>query len=233
MKKCTKCKRELDESKFSKLGDGLQFKCKDCYKEYYTTNHAKLMEQKQDYYIRTKPRHQAQMRKQYLNKYAITRSYYLGELNPDSTTGIGVLTEHIVYIALNDCKKCNVIGDFSFPCDLISKKYGTINVKSAKIYKNCSEYWSFRIPKAALIPNYYFCLGFNTDRSEISHVWIIPGNCELIAPTKIHITNSKKGLNKWKEYEVDVLKYNNIYKNLNIKSLPEFSNIHVIENETT
>ena len=158
--------------------------------------------------------------------YTGNRNYLYGRLNPNSTTGIGVITEHVVYTVLNDCVKCNTEDNFCAQYDLISKKYGNINVKSSKIKKVNNEnsfYWQFS--KTSKIPDYYICIGFNKTKTEILKVWIINSKILINTKNRIYISNSEKGLNKFKQFEVDLEPYNNVYQNLDITTLPEFTNV--------
>lgn len=157
--------------------------------------------------------------------YNQSRNHLHGILDPNSKTGIGVLTENVVYTVLNDCVKCNTIENFNNKYDLISEKYGTINVKSAILRNmNINTYnWHFNKNINAYIPNTYICLGFNENRTEILHVWIIPGNCNLVKRHGINI--SLHNLERVTQYEIDVMPYDKVYKNLNIYILPEFCNL--------
>lgn len=161
--------------------------------------------------------------------YFSDRNYLHGILNPESPTGIGVITEHIVYKILGDCEKCNTIDNFDGNYDLISDKYGNINVKSSVLHKQHknSYYWAFNKHKNAKIPDYYICLGFNKNRSEILKVWIIPYESKIVYRSGIRITNSENSLNRALQYEVDSSPYNNIYKNLDIYTLSEFKNLNI------
>jgi len=152
-----------------------------------------------------------------------SRNYLHGILDPSCTSGIGVITEHVVYEILGDCKKCNTKDHFLSPYDLISDKYGTINVKSSKLYKDGR--WGFCKPKNQTIPNYYICIGFDENKVEIQHVWIIPSDSKLIIKNGICITNSTKCLEKFKQYELNPEPYDNVYQNLDITTLPEFVNV--------
>lgn len=156
-----------------------------------------------------------------------SRNYLHGELNPDSNGGIAVITEWIVSNVLNDCIKCNIPEHFNFEYDLISEKYGTINVKSSKL--TSSNDFRFRKPKKQTIPDYYICIGFNEDKSVIKYVWIVPGNSSLVNNSGISI--SLHNLERAKQYEVDATPYNEVYQNLDIYSLPEFINVNTVESE--
>ncbi len=154
-----------------------------------------------------------------------TRYYYKGTLNPNSYTAIGIITEHVVYKVLEDCIKCNTDNNFNAEYDLISEKYGTINVKSAALRHQTRNRinWGFVKKPVAKIPDNYICLGFNETRMEIQHVWIIPGNSKLV--TKCGIFVALRKLERAAQYEVDPEPYNKTYQNLDIYTLPEFRNL--------
>ena len=101
---------------------------------------------------------------------------------------------------------------------------GNINVKSSLLHVGVRnrQCWKFRKKINAFIPDHYICIGFSTDRSIIEHVWIIPGDSNLLAKSGINISHTK--LNRALEYEVDSNPYNEIYQNLEIKQLHEFKN---------
>lgn len=165
-------------------------------------------------------------RKSVRDYYAIRRYNFNGILNPESKVGMGVITEHVVYEVLKDCEKCNISGAFNSNSDLISDKYGNINVKSSKLYeKGKYTSWQFNKHIVEFIPNYYICLGFNENKTSITKVWIIPGNENIIAKTGIYISKCDKGLMRFLKYEVDPTPYNEVYQNLNIYSLLEFCNL--------
>ena len=147
---------------------------------------------------------------------------YSGVLNPNSGRGIAAITEHVVYDVLKDCEKCNTFRNHNAKYDLISNSLGTINVKTSALLK--TNVWHFGRRANQTIPDYYICLGFNEDRTEIVKVFQIPGNSDLVKSYGIAITNTKRGLKKVLQYEIDATPYNNLYQNLDIYTLPEFSN---------
>ena len=157
--------------------------------------------------------------------YVNSRNYLHGTLSPNSNVGIGIITEDVVYKVLKDCEKCNTINNFHDKYDLISKKYGNIDVKSSTLRKMRAKnayYWQFRIKNKNSNVDYYICIGFNKNKSEILKVWVIDSNSCLINKGGIFVSNSKQGLERVKEYEVDSYLYNKIYQNLDITTLSEF-----------
>ena len=159
------------------------------------------------------------------NCYRSDRNFVKGILKLTTPLAIGVITEHIVYDVLGDCIKCNNENNFHSKMDLISKKYGTIDVKASKLFTSKIGIlnWNFTKNKNKYILDNYICLGFNEDKTEIQHVWIIPGNSKLVANTTIYI--SRNNIRRASQYEVDPEPYNKVYQNLDIYSLPEFRNL--------
>lgn len=153
------------------------------------------------------------------------RHHIRGTLDPNSYVGIGLITEVIVANVLK-CKKCNIGDNFNSEYDLISEKYGNIDVKSStlKKYNGHNECWSFTKSSEFETPDYFICVGFDKNRTEIQHVWFIPGNSEMIVKWNINISISN--LKRVKLYEVDSTPYNKEYQNLDIYSLPEFRNLN-------
>lgn len=160
--------------------------------------------------------------------YGCGRNYLHGTLDPNSNTGMGVLTEYVVYVMLGDCTKCNTKDSFHSDYDLISERYGTINVKSSKLCEQSenSYGWNFQIKSDSKNSNYYICIGFDKYKIQILHVWIIQNNSNLINSVGIKITNSKNGLKRAQQCEVDPTPYNEVYQNLDVTTLPEFRNIN-------
>jgi len=149
--------------------------------------------------------------------------YHRGFLSSESKLGVGVITEHVVSMVLNDCIKCNNVNSFNKPYDLISTAYGTINVKSSKLF---NTEWKFHKQPASFMPDNYICIGFDKSRREILKVFIIPGNSNIVTKYGIYIGNSRKGLSKALEYEVNPEPYNKVYQELDIYTLPEFCNLN-------
>lgn len=130
---------------------------------------------------------------------------------------------------MGNCIKCNTNDDFCSKFDLISESLGTINVKSSKLFYDTiwnKYYWTFSKPKTQTIPDNYICLGFNETRTNIERVLIIPGDSNLVTKYGIIIINSKRGLSRASQYEVDATLYNKVYKNIDITTLPEFRTLN-------
>jgi hypothetical protein len=160
------------------------------------------------------------------------RNHVFGTLNPDSSAGLGIITEHVVLTVLGDAINYNTTDYFNSKYDLYSPLYENINVKSARLYqhKECkTTHWKFAIHNGESRPDTYICLGFDSKRSKIEHVWIIPAYMYLIKKCGISIVNSEKGLQRAYQFEVDPTQYNEVYQSLNIYSLPAFCNLQQIQ----
>lgn len=149
------------------------------------------------------------------------RNYFHGQTIPNSNLGIGIITEHIVYNVLEDCIKCNTVDHMFSRYDLISEKYGTINVKSSKLHKD--DRWVFQKSKRPTDPDYYVCIGFDENRTEILYVWVIPGDSQIVTKNGIYLRPNS--VSRAIKYQVDSTPYNKVYQNLDITTLPEFRNI--------
>lgn len=160
------------------------------------------------------------------------RNLIQGTLSPTSTAGKGLLSEYIVSMVLDDCIKCNTDIVFNYKYDLISKKYGTINVKASKLGKSKSKnsyHWHFVIRDCSEIPDHYIFLALDADWTEIQHVWIIPSKEKLVKKT---CTLTLGKLKKASKFEVDNEQYNKVYQELDIYSLPEFRNLNYVDDIT-
>lgn len=146
-----------------------------------------------------------------------------GTLDTQHPVGRGTIIEYVVIHTLHDCTKTS----FNYCYDVYSQKYGTINVKSSSRHKsNVNSTWNFRKTPTSYTPDYYICVGLNEDFNKILHVWAIPGNAKIVVSTGINITDSKQGLKRANEYELDHYPYETTFQTINIESLPEFSNIN-------
>ncbi len=160
--------------------------------------------------------------------YKRDRNYLHGILDPNCTSGVAVITEFITSEVLKDTILCNTAGNFTAPYDLVSNKYGNINVKSAsgKLHTKYNNYsWRFRRGQNEKSPDYYFCIGFDEYRMNIIKVWIIPSNASIVCKSGIGIYADLSSLKRTQQYEVDPTPYNEIYQNLDIYTLPEFCNL--------
>lgn len=145
--------------------------------------------------------------------------HFNGRLDPNSSCGKGIITEHVVSIVLGDCEKCSGIS-LRHPYDLVSERYGKVDVKSNRAGGH-KDVMSWIFEKSRIVPDHYICVGFDRSRSQIEHVWIIPGTANVGAAKKIYV--SQKTLDKLHDYEVDKKPYNHAYKAVKIEDFPEFN----------
>ncbi|MCK9309359.1 MAG: hypothetical protein M0P99_03710 [Candidatus Cloacimonetes bacterium] len=166
------------------------------------------------------------------------RDFIHGVLDPYSSTGLGYISEYVVADNINDNIWYNAnINTFNTAYDMYSEEYGYISVKSSTLHyyvETNSSSWQFSVTKANKIPNNYIFVGFDDDRSDITHVWIIPSGIELIQGKQtIRISNSDIGLSRFKLYEVDATNFNTTYINMDLTSLFPFRNLHKQEGDRT
>lgn len=154
--------------------------------------------------------------------------YIRGVLDPKSFSGRGTVIEYVVLETMGDCTK----QKFNYKYDLYSQKLGKINVKSSLLkYADNHQFWNFIINPNGYTPDYYICVALDQYYANLLHVWEIPSKSNVVHNKGIVIRNSEKGLERFKEYEVDVSRYNDIYKTLDITQYPEFNNLD--KNETS
>jgi len=154
--------------------------------------------------------------------------YIRGVLDPKSFSGRGTVIEYVVLETMGDCTK----QKFNYKYDLYSDKLGEINVKSSLLkYIDNHQFWNFIINPKGYVPDYYVCVALDQYYAKLLHVWEIPGKSNVVRNKGIMIRNSEKGLERFKEYEVDVSRYDEIYKTLDITKYPEFNNLD--KNETS
>lgn len=140
-------------------------------------------------------------------------------IDPKSITGLNVISRYVISNVLQDCKP-SILTDYSY--GLQSDTLGRIHVKCDELaqYKHS---WAFRELNAKYI-NYYYCLAFDKNRTEILHVWEIPADEPVLRCGKIRVYTSKSSLKRLEEYELDMSIFNEAYYNINISYIPEFEN---------
>lgn len=152
------------------------------------------------------------------------KQYVSGTLDPNFSVGRGTIIEYVVMKTLEDCKK----ERFNYAFDLSSSTYGSINVKSSSSHRGgVNPTWHFIKTPNSYVPNYYICVGLDSEFKKILRVWIIPGDSKIVKTRGIVITDSDIGRKKALDYEVDPAPYQSVFTFLNIESLPEFRNINI------
>lgn len=144
----------------------------------------------------------------------------IGELDPDTCIGFATITEHVVIDVLGDAIK----EKFGSPYDLISESLGKVNVKYSALRRDHPNhvYWNFSKGKNSKTPDNYVCLGMDKHNTEITRVWIIPGDSEVVKEKGI--TVSPRRDKRLKRYEVDSAIYDKTFQEMDINSKPEFRN---------
>lgn len=149
--------------------------------------------------------------------------YKYGNLDKNSTMGTAFITRKIVFKKFNlDFKYDNNILNFSIPYDIYDKnKYGKIKIISSSLRNNKdSSFWSFKIKKPKLV-DFYILVGYTINKKNIKHVWIISSKSQILKNSKtINITDSRRGLSRVKEFEVNANSYNKIYHSMSIDECP-------------
>ena len=160
------------------------------------------------------------------------RGYFRGNLDPTSTSGLGIIGEYIIHKTLNDSVWYNNdITNFNYKYDIYDNNYGFIDVKTSSLIHN--HKWEFNLKFAHKVqlnclPDYYFLIGFDKDKKAILHIFAVPTDAELIKYRQVlSVANSNKSVifNMIKKYEIDPTPYNNIYKNMKLTDVYHFRNL--------
>jgi hypothetical protein len=180
-KVCSKCKIELPITEFYKRSDSnrLRSHCKYCYSTYFKNNKNHIQANKREW----------------THKTGIHQPL---EVATDCGSYLGIyITERVVSHYFDNVTR-TPMGTPGH--DLICNKGYKIEVKSACISNKNTPGWTFHI-RRNIIADYFVCLAFN-NRINLSpmHIWIIPKSIAS-GRSSITITNSKKVLKKWEQYE--------------------------------
>lgn len=160
------------------------------------------------------------------------RGYFNGNLDPTSTSGLGIIGEYIIHKTLNNSIWYNNdITNYNYKYDIYDNYYGFIDVKTSSLIHDYK--WEFNLKfthKVQLnrLPDHYFLIGFDTNKETILYVFAVPIDTELIKDRHVlTVTNSDKSiiLNMLKKYEIDSAPFNEVYKNLNIHDIYHFRNL--------
>lgn len=142
-------------------------------------------------------------------------------LDPDSTSGKGYITEALVakFLGVKTC--FDITGNFNHGAfDMYEDEdWGIINVKGSSLH--CYDgylMWHFNICKN-IAPDFFFCIGYDKDMKNVESVHIIPNEdyvCKLA-----HVNVPKDRRSKWnafKESEEEVKKWNELFHTLKLDS---------------
>ena len=149
------------------------------------------------------------------NGKGIPPEYVIGNLDINSSTGLGRLGEIIVVKTLKisndfDCNRENC----NYPIDMYHEKYGKIDVKTA-LLSDTTNIWLFLFD-AKKIADTYICLGLSSNRSNVEHVWVIPNEGEIRNKQTFGVTNSYRGLANRDHWEVDDNPYDDTLQTLDL-----------------
>lgn len=151
--------------------------------------------------------------------------YRNNSLDLDVDTGKGIIGECVVgrVLGIRSCENCDILKNYDYhnTCDLvhihgiINKEYGKIDVKTAKLRENPIGHFKWTFHTYGKVDcNYYFCLGFDSERNNIESVHIIPNDRSLIISDDIGIykyVDPSRGT-KWKKFRTDEKIYNHAYQ---------------------
>lgn len=204
MKICPQCKneKELTEYYFLKYKNNYSYWCKECIRkrqrEYNKTEKEKLRKQRYNKEYREKNREK-------LNKKRREYNYKNSNQKPMSKNkkcsqflGIYVAENVLSKVFKNVEKMPWTNPKFDFICNRGYK----IDVKSSSLsFNRANPYWHFNIYKN-VIADYFLCIGFdNRNNLNPLKLWLIPSS-KVNKKVTITMTNTKKGLKKWKEFEI-------------------------------
>lgn len=151
-----------------------------------------------------------------------------GNLDPDSNTGKGYITEVLVakFLGIKTC--FDITGNFNKgKFDLYEdENWGRIDAKGSSLhYYNGYLIWCFGTNEN-IIPDFFFCIGYDEDMKNVEYVCIIPNGDDVCESTAIWIT--KNGNSKWdkfKESEEEVKKWNDLFHTLKLDNCTVLRNI--------
>lgn len=149
--------------------------------------------------------------------YSGFKLYCKGNIDPNSPTGLKVISKHILSHVLEYCKPDLHVG---FNYSLQSESLGKVQLRCDVLHRNSWKFYDMNNPEV----DYYFLLGYNKDKTEILKVWCIPGNDPIINSTRLRVHNNKTGWCRFEEYELDSEVFNNEYWDISYASIPEFRN---------
>ena len=152
----------------------------------------------------------------YCRKHGQGSDYVIGNLNINSSVGLGRAGEILVIKTLsiekeNDCNRISCHYKF----DLIHEKYGKIDVKTSLLNDNGYNNWQFSFDPEKN-PNNYICIGLSSYRKNVKHVWIVPNEDEIKDLQIFGVKNSHRGLLKRKHLEVNSKQYDNMWKTMKL-----------------
>lgn len=152
----------------------------------------------------------------------IKSDYMNGNLNKESSTGKGFISQRIIakFLNLELKNDCNCTKGFNYGVDLYdNEKYKYIDSKSSKLHNYLSKnsFWSFKLNEKR-IPDVYMMLGWDKNRKNILKGWSIDSKNDLVnGKNSITIKNNIKGLKKWSNYEINNILLNEVLHKMSQK----------------
>ena len=144
--------------------------------------------------------------------------YVRGELDINSTTGIGRVGEILVVKTLGIEKKYDYNREScNYPIDLYHEEYGKIDVKTSLLSNEYYSRWVFHFNTKEVIDT-YICIGLSSDRKTVEHVWVVPNEGEIRDLTSLNIKNGQFSLSTNQEWEVNVKPYNDVWETMKLKT---------------
>lgn len=200
MKLCPKCNELKDENDFSKhktKKDGLQWKCKECMKE-YNKEYRQLNQNKTREYSKkyNKKYRQLNHKKILEKKKEYRHAHRIGSLSENKNCscylGIHIAEGLVAKYFKNPLRMPQRNPGYDFIC---SNGY-KIDVKSSTL--TIPNRWIFTIKKNK-IADYFLCLAFD-NRSDLNliHVWLFPGH---VINNAEKISSIPSTTSKWLQYE--------------------------------
>lgn len=145
-------------------------------------------------------------------------------LDPDSSAGKGYITEVLVakFLGIKTCFE--ITGNFNHKAfDIYEHEdWGRINVKGSSLLYDCDGHltWFFN-KKKSVIPDFFFCIGYDKDMKNVESVHIIPNGDDVCNLTYLFIP--KDICSKWyifKESEEGIKKWNELFHTLKLEDCP-------------
>lgn len=151
----------------------------------------------------------------YCHKHGLGRDYVKGQLDINSTVGQGRAGEILVakVLNINKDKDCNRIS-CGYKFDLKHDDYKKIDVKTCLLYDNYNS-WIFKL-KRKKDADTYICLGFDSDRKNILHVWIVPNEDKIRNLVSLNIKNTYCSLTNRSKWEIDSKPYNDMWQTMKL-----------------
>ena len=164
----------------------------------------------------------------FCDKHGRNQDYIKGNLDINSTTGLGRAGEILIVktLKIGDEHDCNRIS-CGYKFDLYHNKYKKINVKTS-LFNYEYNNWTFGF-NAKKVANTYICIGLSSDRSIVEHVWVVPNEGYIRNLSGLKIYNTFDSLYNRKHWEVDAKPYNDIWQTMKLDNCKIMINKNKVE----